>query len=111
MTDIMKMPIGSLGSLRFRDVFGGQSVDAMADLLQGKPAPSDSPAGSIEEIATAALANGGARGILKEFERVVIAAALDRTKGNVSAAARLIGVERKAFERRMARHRVLGRGR
>ncbi len=43
---------------------------------------------------------------LRQSERAVIQHALEETGGNVSAAARILGVDCKALERRMARHRL-----
>jgi DNA-binding NtrC family response regulator len=107
--DMMKVPLASLLSLPVGDVFGDRSVGVIADLLQAQEAQQAS-APSIEGLASAAFANGGARGILKHFERAIVVTALEQSKGNISAAARLIGVDRKAFERRMARHQVGRRG-
>ena len=48
---------------------------------------------------------------LDEVERAIVAHAYETTHGNVSAAARLLGIERKAMERRLVlygigRHRA-----
>jgi len=40
---------------------------------------------------------------LRALERALINAALERTHGNVSAAARLLGADRKVIERKIAR--------
>ncbi len=42
---------------------------------------------------------------LAEAERSVVTHALQMTEGNVSAAARLLGVDRKALERKIARYK------
>jgi DNA-binding NtrC family response regulator len=42
---------------------------------------------------------------LAEIERAVVHHALEMCRGNVSAAARLLGVDRKTLERKIARHR------
>jgi DNA-binding NtrC family response regulator len=47
----------------------------------------------------------------REVERAVVAHALLATKGNVSAAARLLGTDRKALERRVAKYRIVARAR
>ena len=43
---------------------------------------------------------------LAEIDRAVIQHALDEVNGNVSAAARLHGVDRKQLQRKVARHRL-----
>jgi DNA-binding NtrC family response regulator len=43
---------------------------------------------------------------LREIERAVIRHALEETDGNVSAAARLLGVDRKQLERKVSRYRL-----
>jgi transcriptional regulator with GAF, ATPase, and Fis domain len=84
-------------------------IDDVASLLLGTSpmvgAP-DRPAGTLDEIAHAILAlpAGGHR--LHDVERTVVVHALARTKGNVSAAARLLGTDRKALERRIERHKI-----
>jgi transcriptional regulator of acetoin/glycerol metabolism len=62
--------------------------------------------GTLDEIARAILAlpAGGHR--LRDVERTVVAHALVKTHGNVSAAARLLGTDRKALERRIERHKI-----
>ena len=61
---------------------------------------------TLDEIARAILAlpAGGHR--LRDVERTVVAHALAKTEGNVSAAARLLGTDRKALERRIERHQI-----
>ena len=69
-------------------------------------APSSSSVrGSLEAIAkmTVDLPTGEK---LREVERSVLAHALATTHGNVSAAARLLGLDRKALERKLLRHRL-----
>lgn len=46
------------------------------------------------------------RGRLAAIESAVIGMALQRTHGNVSAAARAIGVNRKTLERKIRRHKI-----
>ena len=66
---------------------------------------SSSVRGSLETIAkmTVDLPTGEK---LREVERSVLAHALATTHGNVSAAARLLGLDRKALERKLLRHRL-----
>jgi DNA-binding NtrC family response regulator len=66
---------------------------------------SSSVRGSLEAIAkmTVDLPTGEK---LREVERSVLAHAMATTHGNVSAAARLLGLDRKALERKLLRHRL-----
>jgi DNA-binding NtrC family response regulator len=66
---------------------------------------SSSVRGSLEAIAkmTVDLPTGEK---LRDVERSVLAHALATTHGNVSAAARLLGLDRKALERKLLRHRL-----
>ena len=62
---------------------------------------------AAETCAERMVADGRAsRGCLRRFERAVVVAALTFTKGNVSAAARRIGIERKALERKIAKFTI-----
>jgi DNA-binding NtrC family response regulator len=73
------------------------------------PASREAPAeglGNLDAIARAILALPNSRQRLREVERAVVTQALLRTKGNVSAAARLLGTERKALERRIGRYKI-----
>ena len=90
-------------------------IDEVASLLLGMNAggavqergeKSSGDAGTLDEIAHAILSlpSGGHR--LHDVERTVVVHALARTKGNVSAAARLLGTDRKALERRIERHKI-----
>jgi transcriptional regulator of acetoin/glycerol metabolism len=69
------------------------------------PSTSDAPA-DLTRIARAILALPDSRHRLRDVERAVVAHALAATKGNVSAAARLLGADRKALERRVAKHKI-----
>ncbi len=59
----------------------------------------------VEAVArrVTALDIGGSK--LEAIQRAVVFQALTECDGNLSAAARLLGMERKAFERRVARYR------
>jgi DNA-binding NtrC family response regulator len=61
----------------------------------------DSTSGVPERIAREALAHGID---LSGFEKALMSVALQETRGNVAAAARVIGLTRRAFELRRARH-------
>jgi DNA-binding NtrC family response regulator len=83
---------------------GSSDVRARAPATSAAPSAS-SVRGSLEAIAkmTVDLPTGEK---LREVERSVLAHALATTRGNVSAAARLLGVDRKALERKLSRHRL-----
>jgi DNA-binding NtrC family response regulator len=80
-------------------------VVAVFDRLDHPQAVTASPQGSLETIArmTVELPTNKK---LREVERSVLTHALATTDGNVSAAARLLGLERKALERKLARHGI-----
>ncbi len=59
-----------------------------------------------EQIARAVLALPAGRNRIRVIEHAVAKEALAVTKGNVSAASRLLGIERKALERRIARYKI-----
>ena len=61
----------------------------------------ESTAGVPERIAREALAHGID---LARFEQALLAAALQESRGNVAAAARAVGLTRRAFELRHGRH-------
>ncbi len=61
----------------------------------------DSTSGVPERIAREALANGID---LAGFEKALMSVALQETRGNVAAAARAVGLTRRAFELRRGRH-------
>jgi DNA-binding NtrC family response regulator len=64
----------------------------------GEPA-----AKSLDGVARSVLSLPSPRR-LRDAERAVVAHALETTGGNVSAAARLLGIDRKALERKIRRH-------
>jgi transcriptional regulator of acetoin/glycerol metabolism len=73
--------------------------------------PAAEPAKTVRsEVAEAftksLLASHSSGSKLEEAQRAIIAHALVETQGNVSAAARLLGVERKALERKVRRYRL-----
>jgi two-component system response regulator AtoC len=61
----------------------------------------DSTAGVPERLAREALANGID---LPGFEKAMLAVALEESRGNVAAAARAVGLTRRAFDLRRGRH-------
>jgi DNA-binding NtrC family response regulator len=79
-------------------------IDDVAALLSGLTPMATSR--TLDEIARAILdlPAGGHR--LRDVERTVVAHALVQTNGNVSAAARLLGTDRKSLERRIERHKL-----
>lgn len=58
----------------------------------------------IEEAAVSIVASSP-RGAIRAMEAAIIRADLDADSGNVSAAARRLGIDRKALERRVRRLR------
>ena len=87
------------------------NIDEIASLVgavpaAGAPARFEAGVEPLDAIARAILALPAGRQRLRDVERAVVVHALVRTKGNVSAAARLLGTDRKALERRIERHRI-----
>ena len=111
-------PLGALARLPLRDVVPElqarlstltlAQVEALVRGMSALAAPgreaASAPA-SLEQVAEVVLALRTPRSKLAELERVVVLHALEVTNGNVSAAARLLGVDRKQVERKVARHR------
>src|ERR1700722_1945420 len=98
-TLISKMTIADVAALL------GQTGKEHAVAARPAGAPASS-GGSLDEIAQAILAPPESKHRLRDVERAVVAHALLTTHGNVSPAARLLGTERKALERRIARYRL-----
>ena len=94
---LSKMTVEEVASL-----LGGSSPTSST---AGEPGPWK-PAESLDEIARAILDLPDCKHRLREVERAVIAHVLLTTKGNVSAAARFLGTERKALERRIAKYKI-----
>ena len=89
-----RMPLQELEAL----VLGGEAAS-----------PADAnPRPSIETFAQCILALPTRGSKLAEAERSVVTHALQVTDGNVSAAARLLGIDRKALERKIARYKRRG---
>ncbi len=81
-------------------------LDASPSASAGANAGASASArGSLEAIAKMAVDLPTGKK-LREVERSVLVHALATTNGNVSAAARLLGVDRKALERKLLRHRI-----
>jgi transcriptional regulator of acetoin/glycerol metabolism len=80
-------------------------VEALVRPARETPSSPVAPSSLAEAAAVVvALAPPGSR--LAEIERAVLRHALEETRWNVSAAARLLGVDRKRLERKIARHRI-----
>jgi DNA-binding NtrC family response regulator len=112
--ELARSPLKTIAP-KLASIIGKMSLAEIAALVAGGSAPSAESAprstgsvgaGSIDDIARAILALPDVRHRLREVERAVVTHALAATKGNVSAAARLLGVERKALERRVERHKI-----
>jgi transcriptional regulator of acetoin/glycerol metabolism len=83
-------------------------VEALVRPAAGSPSSPAAPSSLTEAAAVVVgLPTPGSK--LAEIERAVLRHALEETRWNVSAAARLLGVDRKALERKIARHRLGGR--
>jgi ActR/RegA family two-component response regulator len=77
------------------------TLDELATILSGK----STVVPSTEQLAEMILALPETGSKLDAVQRVVVLHALEVSGGNVSAAARLLGMERKALERKLARAR------
>jgi transcriptional regulator of acetoin/glycerol metabolism len=99
-TSLERMPLAELEAL----VLGvsGAGAGGAAAGGQAHPLP------SLETFAHGILALPTRGSKLAEAERSVVTHALQMTDGNVSAAARLLGVDRKALERKIARYKRRG---
>jgi DNA-binding NtrC family response regulator len=77
------------------------TLDELATILSGK----STVVPSTEQLAEMILALPEKGSKLEAVQRAVVLHALEVSGGNVSAAARLLGMERKALERKLARAR------
>jgi DNA-binding NtrC family response regulator len=75
------------------------TLDELATMLAGKPAALP-PLSQLAETVLTLSAKGSK---LEAIENAVVLMAVEQSGGNVSAAARLLGVERKALDRKIAR--------
>jgi DNA-binding NtrC family response regulator len=103
--DLAQVPLDRLVPELVRR-FEKMSVDELTSTLNALEHPgSSSGTPSLDEIARMVIdLPKGAK--LREVERVVLAHALETSRGNVSAAARLLGANRKAMERKLARYKL-----
>jgi transcriptional regulator with GAF, ATPase, and Fis domain len=103
-TSLQRMPLAELEALVLGSSGSGTGAGAGAPEsgAQGRPLP------SLETFAHGILALPTRGSKLAEAERSVVTHALQVTDGNVSAAARLLGVDRKALERKIARYKRRG---
>jgi transcriptional regulator of acetoin/glycerol metabolism len=81
----------------------GATLDELAELLGRSTSASVAP--SADALARAILALPGTGSKLRAAERAVILHALKECDGNVSATSRLLGLDRKALERKIRRIR------
>lgn len=95
-----------LSELRARvDSLTLAEVEALMRPFAKAPSSPGAPSSLAEAAAVVVgLPTPGSK--LREIERAVIRHALGETRGNLSGAARLLGVDRKALERKIARHRL-----
>jgi transcriptional regulator of acetoin/glycerol metabolism len=80
----------------------GATLEELAELLGRSTSSSVAPP-SADALARAVLALPGTGSKLRAAERAVILHALDVCNGNVSATGRLLGIDRKALERKIRR--------
>ncbi len=107
LTDLAKCPINQLLPQAIERLKKA-SLDELAELLgrgSARPKTDAQPvhAANGDDLARAILALPGNGSKLGAAERAVILHALSTTKGNVSAAARILSVDRKSLERKIRR--------
>ena len=105
LAEIVPRLTALVGKMTVDDVAALLGHDAPRPVVAVDPGPARS-VGNLDEIARAILALPDCRHRLREVERAVVIHALETTHGNVSAAARLLGTERKALERRIERYKI-----
>ena len=116
LRDLASCPLDQLLSVA-AERFRSASLNELAELImRDAPASPASPAfgasaaspaaqASADNLAQAILSLPEKGSKLEAVQRAVILHAIAVTGGNVSAAARLLGIERKAFERKLAKWR------
>ena len=100
-TSLERMPLAELEAL----VLGASGSGTRGPGAGGSTGGQAHPLPSLETFAHGILALPTRGSKLEEAERSVVTHALQMTDGNVSAAARLLGVDRKALERKIARYK------
>jgi len=79
----------------------------VAAVIRGLSAPAKGPRADLAGAFAKSILESSTPGSkLEEAQRAIVAHALMETQGNVSAAARLLGVERKALERKVRKYRL-----
>ena len=81
-----------------------EKLDLMLDLQPGEPVR-ESAASSLEAVRGLEY-NAAKAAVLTEFNEFYLRSAIDRTNGNISLAAKNIGIERQALQRLLRRHRI-----
>ncbi len=81
-------------------------VEALLGWAAAEAPSSPGAPSSMAEVAAVVVGLPTPGSKLADVERAVIRHALEESRGNMSAAARLLGVERKRFERKVARYRL-----
>jgi transcriptional regulator of acetoin/glycerol metabolism len=109
LNDLANIPLNQLLPKAIESLRGA-TLDELAELLTsrkgGTAAPASAPARgatSHDDLAQAIISLPVSGSKLGAAERAVVLRAMETCKGNVSAAARLLGVNRKALERRIRR--------
>ena len=101
-----RMPLAELEALVLgASGRGAGSAGARGPVAGGSTGGQAHSLPSLETFAHGILALPTRGSKLEEAERSVVTHALQVTDGNVSAAARLLGVDRKALERKIARYK------
>jgi DNA-binding NtrC family response regulator len=88
---LRKLPLHSLKVL----------VDMIKAVTPGRHRPRNADGFRLQQIAKLALDLEGEGSKLDMVEATIIQEIIERTNGNVSEAARRVGIERKAMERRL----------
>jgi transcriptional regulator with XRE-family HTH domain len=102
--DFFQELVDKLRHIRFGELQGMLAmVGNRARPREARPGRTEIP--SLDDLARWILALPGRGSKLEVVQRAVLLHALEISEGNVSAAARLLGINRKAFERRLARIR------
>jgi transcriptional regulator of acetoin/glycerol metabolism len=98
LNDLTGVPLDQL-LVKAMDRLRGATLDELSALLK----PSSSVIATDDALARAILALPGKGSKLGAAERAVVLHALNQCGGNVSATARLLGIDRKALERKIRR--------
>lgn len=101
------MPLSALVGVNLEERIMRTPLGQLAEILAAPPPR----ACDLVDVARlilndAAILRGHKRGRIDAVEGAIVRQALSMTGGNISAAARLVGIDRKAMERKLRRHKV-----